>query len=235
MPPSALQKRREQRTILSPQNFFSTAVTIDHTTENDTSDDDHGSSSSSSPSFEFEASLHQLPRTLHGEIELVFPDIASQAKREKKEMMKEGEGKGTSTGREYLVIPTFHIAEFSILERNDQTEDERLQIFLRHRDFATEFMKLLKEKDHDSQLDMPDIDGSSTFSIGGHTLTVFDEVASTRSILGYSTFLYMGVEIVHHPRIGYQKLSIHTIVMYARPKDAEETYYELLKQYRRNQ
>jgi hypothetical protein len=235
MPSSTLQKRREERTILPPHIFadYCSQTPTEATAENDDAGFHyHGSSSSSSPlqSDAFEASLHQVPRTLNSEIDLVFPEIASQAKREKREKMKNKiGGDDESTKREYLVIPTFHVARFSTLERNDRTEDERIRIFLRFREFAKEFRNLLSKKDPKSQLDMPDIDGASAFSMNGHTTSAYDEVASTRSVLGYSTFLYMGIQIVNHPRIGYQKLAIHTIVIYARSKDAEETYFELLK------
>uniref|UniRef100_A0A7S4AXG0 Uncharacterized protein n=1 Tax=Pseudo-nitzschia australis TaxID=44445 RepID=A0A7S4AXG0_9STRA len=241
MPSSTRQKRREERTILPPHIF------ADATAENDNAGveyQDSPSTLSSSPllSDSFEASLHKLPRTLNSEVELVFPEIASQAKREKREKTKNNVNIGgndskdnESTNREYLLIPTFHVSRFSTLERNDRTEDERVRIFLRFREFAKEFRERLFQKDPGSQLDIPDIDGASTFSVSGrHSTSAYDEVASTRSVLGYSTFLYMGVQIVHHPRIGYEKLAIHTIVIYARSRDVEEIYFELLnsKNYR---
>jgi len=73
-----------------------------------------------------------------------------------------------------------------------------------------------------ASLDIPDIDGAATF--GRSTITIYDEVSSTRAILGYSTFLYMGVQIVHHPVIGYARLGVHTVLMYARPEDAKEAF-----------
>lgn len=197
--PSALQKKREQRTILSPRPFIA----------ND--------SESSQP---FEASLHQIPRTLQSEIALVFPDVASQFILEKKNACG-----NVGSKREYLAIPTCHAAEFPIIEINEETEEERLRIFLRFKNFAAEFARRLKQRDASSLVDIPDIDGSATFSRA--TVTIYDEVASTRSILGYSTFLYMGIQIVHHPRIGYAKLALHTMVLFARPEDARDTYLEM--------
>lgn len=248
MPSSALQKRREERTILPPHVF------ADATAENEHAgieyDQGFPPSSSSSPpllSDSFEASLHKLPRTLNSEVELVFPEIAAQAKREKRGKTRSSSNTiGGSNNensdhddesakpREYLLIPTFHVSRFSTLERNDRTEDERVRIFLRFRDFAREFRDRLFQKDPGSRLDIPDIDGASSFSVHHSTSAAYDEVASTRSVLGYSTFLYMGVQIVHHPRIGYEKLAIHTIVLYARSRDVEEIYFELLnsKNYR---
>jgi len=55
-------------------------------------------------------------------------------------------------------------------------------------------------------------------------MTIYDEVSSTRATLGYSTFLYMGVQIVHHPVIGYERLGVHTVLMWARPEDAKEAF-----------
>ncbi|VEU36250.1 unnamed protein product [Pseudo-nitzschia multistriata] len=241
MPSSGLQKRREERTILSPHVFanYHSPTPTDSTVEKDGACiQDYGFQSSPHPSDSFEVSLHRLPRTLNSEIELVFPEIASQAKREKREQAKHKKDECTKENtkrndhkREYLVIPTFHVTRFSILERNDRTEDERIRVFLRFRDFATEFKHRLSQKDPFSRLDIPDIDGASTFSDSVHTNSAYDEVASTRSILGYSTFLYMGIQIVQHPRIGYEKLAIHTIVAYANCRHAAETYLELLKKY----
>jgi len=34
----------------------------------------------------------------------------------------------------------------------------------------------------------------------------------------------MGVQIVHHPVIGYARLGVHTVLMYARPEDAKEAF-----------
>ena len=271
MPPSALQKRREKRTIFPPRTFTfvitaatsaATTATTTHNSENDNNDDDDGtdesindidpplsSSSFSSPSsdgcacFPFEASLHNLPRTLYNEIELVFPDIASQVKYDKQKNDKMRiMNNNDDNKREYFVIPTYHIAQHSILELNDKTENERLTIFLRFKDhFATDFYNLLKQKDQYALLDIPDIDGSASTlfssngdSSGNYSSTIYDEVASTRSILGYSTFLYCGLQIVSHPCYGYEKLAIHTIIIYSRLTDVKETYMELFKRYNIN-
>eukprot|EP00536_Pseudo-nitzschia_multiseries_P007850 jgi/Psemu1/18910/gm1.18910_g len=236
---SNLQKRRQERTIVTPHIFADQPSLVSPDPVDVAENDNDGVEANASyplvkpPSGSFEASLHQLPRTLNSEIEVVFPEIASQARQEKRLKRKNNIGGGDNEikEREYLVLPTFHVANFSILERNDRTEDERLRIFLRFRQFAMEFRNRLAQKDPQSQLDIPDIDGASTFSANSHTTSAYDEVASTRSILGYSTFLYMGVQIVHHPRIGYGRLAIHTIVMYADSKDAEGIYYELRKNY----
>jgi len=241
MPSSNLQKRREERTIISPHIFADQTCRDSHdpldAAERDGDGvDAHGSSPLVKPqSGSFEASVHHIPRTLNSEIDVVFPEIASQARREKRQKLKNNDGRrfDASGEREYLVLPTFHVANFSILERNDRSEDERVRIFLRFRHFAVEFRKRLAQKDSKAQLDIPDIDGASTFSTSGHTTSAYDEVASTRSVLGYSTFLYMGVQIVHHPRIGYEKLAIHTMVIYARAQDVEEIFYELLKKWNR--
>ena len=269
-PPSALQKRREKRTIFHPQTFTvvvaaaAAANSSENDNNNNTSNEDDGIvdeykndiepllSPSSSPSlsispslsccgcFPFEASLHNLPRTLYNEIELVFPDIASQVKYDKQKndkmrIMNDND----DNKREYFVIPTYHIAKHSILELNDKTENERLNIFLRFKDhFATDFYNLLKQKDQYALLDIPDIDGSASTlfssngdSGGNYSSTIYDEVASTRSILGYSTFLYCGLQIVSHPCYGYEKLAIHTIIIYSRLTDVKETYIELFKRY----
>ena len=276
MPPSALQKRREKRTIFPPQTFTfviaaaaattaeaATTTATTHSSENDNNDDDDDdgtdksindrdpplssslpSSSSSSDGcacFPFEASLHNLPRTLYNEIELVFPDIASQVKydKQKNDKMRIMNNNDDNNKREYFVIPTYHIAQHSILELNDKTENERLTIFLRFKDhFATDFYNLLKQKDQYALLDIPDIDGSASTlfssngdSNGNYSSTIYDEVASTRSILGYSTFLYCGLQIVSHPCYGYEKLAIHTIIIYSRLTDVKETYMELFKRY----
>jgi hypothetical protein len=264
MPPSALQKRREKRTIFPPQTFTVVVTAAATTTSkssgnNNKNDDDDGtdeykndidpplsSSPSSSPSssldccgcFPFEASLHNLPRTLYNEIELVFPDIASQVKYDKQKNDKI-RIMNDDNKREYFVIPTYHIAKNSILELNDKTENERLCIFLRFKDyFVTDFYNLLKQKDQYALLDIPDIDGSASTlfssngdSGGNYSSTIYDEVASTRSILGYSTFLYCGLQIVSHPSYGYEKLAIHTIIIYSRLIDVKETYMELFNRY----
>jgi hypothetical protein len=284
-PPSALQKRREKRTIFHPQTFtvVVAAAAAANSSENDnnnnnnnTSNEDDGIvdeykndiepllSPSSSPSlsispslsccgcFPFEASLHNLPRTLYNEIELVFPDIASQVKYDKQRndkmriMNDDNNNNNNNNKREYFVIPTYHIAKHSILELNDKTENERLRIFLRFKNyFVTDFYNLLKQKDQYALLDIPDIDGSAStlFSNsngdsdgcggggGNYSSTIYDEVASTRSILGYSTFLYCGLQIVSHPNYGYEKLAIHTIIIYSRLIDVKETYMELFKRY----
>lgn len=189
MSSSAAAKRREKRTLLPPRPIITT-------------DDD----------ISYEISLHQLPKTLHNEIALVFPDLAAQN-------LKDG------SGRELLAIPTYHTASMEILERNQTTEDERLRIFLCFKDLATQFRNELSKLDSMSNVDIPDIDGSATFSRS--TVTIYDEVSSTRSILGYSTFLYMGVQMVHHPRIGYSKLAIHTMILYGRPDDVKQVFLKV--------
>jgi len=188
--PSAASKRREKNTLLHSRPL----------------------SSSSDEEEYFEASLHQLPRTLTSEIKLVFPDLASRAQ----------PNNNGDTARKLLAIPTYHTASFSILEINDKTEAERLRLFLRFKTYAQTLSQHLKQIDPLSSLDIPDIDGAATF--GRATITIYDEVSSTRALLGYSTFLYMGVQIVHHPVIGYARLAVHTVLMYARPEDAKEAF-----------
>jgi len=186
--PSAASKRREKNTLLKPRPLILAS-----------DDDDY-----------FEASLHHLPRTLNGEIKLVFPDLASKIQ------------PSYDTTRKLLAIPTYQLAAFSILEINEETEAERLRLFLRFKAYAQDLSKHLSQIDPSSSLDIPDIDGSATFSRS--TVTIYDEVSSTRAILGYSTFLYMGVQIVQHPRMGYAKLAVHTVLVYARPDDAMEAF-----------
>jgi len=191
--PSTADKRREKNTLLSPRPLLLL----------------------SSANTYFEASLHQLPRTLNNEMKLVFPDLASQNQ------------SSDGTTRKLLAIPTYQTAAFSILEINDQTEAERLRLFLRFKSYAQDLSQHLSQIDPLSSLDIPDIDGAATF--GRTTVTIYDEVSSTRALLGYSTFLYMGVQIVHHPKIGYSKLAVHTVLMYARPDDAKEAFLRMEK------
>lgn len=187
---SAVSDRRKKRTLLFPRALLADG--------------------------DFEASMHELPRTLFSEVKLVFPDIASCCNREDE--------------RELLTVPTFHSASFSILEMNEGTDNERLRLFLRFKDYAADFLKELKNIDVSSVGDIPDIDGSATFSRS--TVTIYDEVSSTRSLLGYSTFLYMGVQMVQHPRIHYSKLAVHTMVLFAKPGDAMEAFIRLENQYK---
>ena len=159
---------------------------------------------------DFEASLHHLPRTLKTEIKLVFPDLASRIQPD-----------GDAT-RKLLVVPTYQSAAFPILEITGETEAERLCLFLRFRSFARDLSRRLSRLDPASSLDIPDIDGAATFTRA--TVTIYDEVGSTRAVLGYPTFLYMGVQIVQHPRMGYERLAVHTAVVYARPEDVVEAF-----------
>lgn len=190
---SAAFQRREKNTLLNPRAI----LPLD--------EDNYGC---------FEASLHQLPRTLNSEIKLVFPDLASQTQ-------------SRDITRKLLAIPTYQTAAFPILEINDETEAERLRLFIRFKKYAQDFSEHLSQIDPDSLLDIPDIDGSATFTRS--TVTIYDEVSSTRAILGYSTFLYMGVQIVQHPRMGYAKLAVHTVLVYARPDDAKEAFRRIEK------
>jgi hypothetical protein len=179
-PPTAAATRRLKRTLVAP-------CSIQGEEENEI----------------FEASLHEVPRSLHSEIALVFPDLKTDR----------------NSGRQLLALPTYHAAQFSILEINEATEAERLRLFLRFRDFASSFRDQLTKLDPDAFLDIPDIDGAAAFSRS--TMTIYDEVTSTRSLLGYSTFLYMGVQMVQHPRFGYAKLALHTMIVWAQKEDVQ--------------
>jgi hypothetical protein len=125
----------------------------------------------------------------------------------------------------YQAIPTMHRSDFSILERNDKTEEERLRLFLRLSQFAIMLKALLTSVDPGSFLDFPDIDGGA--AVGQSSVTIYDEVSSTRSCLGYRVFLYMGVQIVDHPKWGFSNLAVHTILIYARPKDAQNVLLKM--------
>lgn len=175
--PTAAALRRAKRTLLAPRCI---QVGEDHS---------------------FEVSLHEVPRSLHSDIALVFPDLQTER----------------NSGRQLLVVPTFHAAQFAILEINEATEAERLRLFLGFKEFASSFQENLSKLDPDSFVDIADIDGAATFSRS--TVTIYDEVTSTRALLGYSTFLYMGVQLVQHPRLGYGKLALHTMIVWAHKSD----------------
>jgi hypothetical protein len=158
----------------------------------------------------FEASLHKVPRTMRLDCEMVFPDLRQFL----------AQNKAAADGRELLAIPTMHRSDFGILERNDKTEGERLRLFLIFSQFATMLKTLLAGVDPGSFVDFPDIDGGA--AIGQSSVTIYDEVSSTRSLLGYRVFLYMGVQIVEHPNWGFSNLAVHSILLYTRPTDAEK-------------
>mmetsp|Transcript_4846 Transcript_4846/g.10258 ORF Transcript_4846/g.10258 Transcript_4846/m.10258 type:complete len:225 (+) Transcript_4846:129-803(+) len=197
--PSVASKRREKRTILPPRALL--------------------------PEKDFEASLHQLSPSLIMEAKLVFPNLVPLLS-----SINTTNNTNNVKIRELLAIPTYHIANFPILERNDTTEEERLRLFLRFQKFAREYSRELNKIDPSSFVDIPDIDGIASFSTsnngggGGIGSAIYDEVSSTRSLLGYSTFLYMGVQIVQHPRIHYSKLTVHTVVVWALIDDAKQAF-----------
>ena len=163
----------------------------------------------------FEVSLHQVPRAIRGECELVFPDLLPFL----------AVKKSSSDGRELLALPTMHQADFSILELNEKTEGERLRLFLRFSHFALALKALLSEVDPGSFATFPDIDGGA--AVGQSSITIYDEVSSTKSLLGYRVFLYMGVQIIDHPNWGFKKLAVHTILLYARPLQAQAVLLQL--------
>ena len=167
---------------------------------------------------DFELSLHEVPRHLATECQLVFPQL------------RECEQRHTSeSARRLLAVPTMHRAAVGILQRNEQTEAERLRVFLQFSHFANVFRVLLRRRDPDAFVDYVALEGAG--AIGGSG-AIFDEVSSTKALLGHRVKLYMGVPIIVHPRWGFNRLALHTIVLFGDPRDAADVLGEMAESYR---
>ena len=131
--------------------------------------------------------------------------------------------------RELLAIPTFHLAAFDIMHRDEQTEAERARVFVRFAHFANVLRTLLRRQDPGALVDFGDLDGMA--SCGRSTGAVYDEVSSTKALLGYKVVGYMGVNIIAHPEHGSSRLCIHTVLLHARPADARALLAHFVRQY----
>ena len=173
-----------------------------------------------------EVSLHEVPLSLHTECCLVYPSLREHIRAAK--MARQAAAPGTA--RQLLAIPTFHVAAFDIMHRNDDTEAERARVFARFAHLANIYCTLLRRHDPDAFADFSDLEGIA--SLTESTGTVFDEVSSARALLGYKVVPYMGVPIVHHPVLGSNRLCVHTIILHARLNDALHLLKQFVQEYK---
>ena len=131
--------------------------------------------------------------------------------------------------RELLAIPTCHLASFDIMHRDEQTETERARVFVRFAHFANVLRTLLQRQDAEAFVDFGDLDGMA--SCGRSTGAVYDEVSSTKKLLGYKVVSYMGVPIIAHPDHGSNRLCLHTMVLHARPADVQALLTHFVREY----
>ena len=197
----------------------------------------------------FEVSLHLVASAmLQAECCLVFPALREHLAAEK-EIARKAAGAAAGAAiagvsqqqppqqpqqpqlepRELLAIPTFHLAAFDIMHRDEQTEAERARVFVRFAHFANVLRTLLRRQDPGALVDFGDLDGMA--SCGRSTGAVYDEVSSTKALLGYKVVGYMGVNIIAHPEHGSSRLCIHTVLLHARPADARALLAHFVRQY----
>ena len=174
-----------------------------------------------------EASLHVIPRTLHDDIALVFPELATAAA---VAGSSGGGGAHAAASRVLLAIPTFHVSAMqSIIEITDATELERLRLYQRFARFASALGHALRRRDGEAWSDWADLDGSAATT--DRTMTIYDEVSGAKAMLGYRGTLCQCVPLIVHPIHGYHRLCVHTIIMWARAEDAKAALVELLAEW----
>ncbi len=130
-----------------------------------------------------------------------------------------------------MAVPVFLLANFEIMERNEETEAERLRLWCAFQHFANVFKAMMGQRDALALSDYSDLDGSAATT--RRTGTIYNEVQSCKALLGYRIRLCECVPIVSHPQLGWDKLVVHTVVAFCRQSDAQAVLGAMVEGYGR--